>query len=90
MALVGIIGTAHEWNRMITERFYYPLNTVVLPMLAVVGLGLLASPDYLQPQPEGENVARLSIVRLLKPRWWLILALAVVAGVVNRFLHETM
>lgn len=87
-ALFGVLGTADEWHRMLTHTAYHPMVTLITPMIVVVGLGLLACPDYVEPQPKGTNAARL--LQPVKPRWWLILALAFAAGVINRILIETM
>jgi hypothetical protein len=55
------------------------------PAVAVIGPGLILFPGYKEERIErgGEDITHLSGARLLTPRWWAILIIAVLTGLGN-------
>ncbi len=84
IALVGGGGTAWMWNTALKEGYFYPKASMLLPAFCVLGLGLMLFPGYKEERTaRGEDITGLTGVRLITPRWWVILTLALAAGVVN-------
>ena len=86
IALVGIAGAVYQW-RVAMETGSFLLFAVALPGFAVLGLALLAIPGYREERAaRGEDTAALNGFALITPRWWIVLAAALAAGIANAFL----
>lgn len=84
IALVSGGGTAWMWYTALTEGYFYRKASMLLPAFCVLGLGLILFPGYKEERTaRGENITGLTGVRLITPRWWVILTLALAAGVGN-------
>ncbi len=84
IALVGGGGTAWMWNTAVREGYFYPKASMLLPAFCVLGLGLMLFPGYKEERTaRGEDITGLTGMRLITPRWWVILTLALAAGVTN-------
>lgn len=81
MVLVGGGFTAWTWHTALNEGYYYAKASMLFPAFFVVGLGLILFPgDEAKPLPPSEG---LSGLRRLPPRWWVIIAVALLAGFGN-------
>jgi hypothetical protein len=84
MALLCGGFVAWTWYTALTRGYYYQKAAMIFPAFLVIGLALVAIPGYREERiARGEDVSRLEGARLITPRWWAVLALAVAAGAVN-------
>lgn len=82
LLVLGVTMTAREWKTALGEGYYYPKAAVLFPAFAIIGLGLLFFPGYREERlARGERLEGLEGARLLTPRWWGILAVAIAVGV---------
>ena len=64
--------------------------SVLMPVFLVIGLALIAMPGYKEERiARGEDISGVSGVELITPRWWAVLAVALVAGFGNFLLLLT-
>jgi ABC-type Fe3+-siderophore transport system permease subunit len=84
---VGAGLTWFNWHIAYSEQHYYPKAAMLGPAFFVLGLGLALFPGYRTERlTRGEDLAGVSGLKLLTPRWWLILVVALVAGGCNWYL----
>lgn len=87
LLLLGLAMTGREWKTALGEGYYYPKAAVLFPCFAILGLGLLLFPGYREERlARGETLDGLEGVRLLTPRWWGILAVALAVGFAHGWL----
>jgi drug/metabolite transporter (DMT)-like permease len=88
IALLGAFFIAWDWHAVLYEgHSHYPRASMIFPGFCVLGLALNVFPEYKEERiARGEDISGLCGGRLLTPRWWAILILALVAGVVNQAL----
>lgn len=78
---------AWTWYTALTRGYFYRKAAMLFPAFLVIGLALVAIPGYREERiARGEDVSRLSGSKLVTPRWWAVLVLALAAGVVNELL----
>ncbi|MBZ5516123.1 MAG: hypothetical protein LAN62_15000 [Acidobacteriia bacterium] len=64
---------------------------MLFPAVFVLGLGIIAFPGYKEERiARGEDISRLQGWRLITPRWWAILIVALLAGAANYFLLSSL
>src|SRR5437899_585688 len=84
IAVVGIVGTIGVWHTALTEGRFRVVIIGALPAFVVMGLALVAMPGYREERiARGEDISGMSGAELITPRWWLVLVLALVAGIGN-------
>lgn len=87
IAAIGGGGTLWLWHVARTEGYVYLKASVVLPAFLVLGLAMVAIPGYKEERlARGEDISRLAGMQLLTPRWWIVLVLALAAGLGNLWL----
>ena len=60
---------------------------MLFPACIVFGLGIIIFPGYREERiARGEDVTRLSGMKLVTLRWWIILIIAMMTGGLNWFL----
>lgn len=90
IAAGGAAFTAWGWHTLLTAGYYYPKASAIFPAFCVIGLGLVLFPGYREERlARGEDISELSGSRLLTPRWWAILVVALAAGFGNYALMAT-
>ncbi len=87
IAAIGGGGTLWLWHVARSEGYVYLKASVLLPTFLVLGLAMIAIPGYKEERlARGEDLSGLSGMRLLTPRWWVVLVLALTAGFGNLLL----
>ena len=80
----GVIGagfTAWNWYTALHEGYFYQKTSMIFPAILVLGLGLFLFPAYREERiARGEDISEMQGLSLITPRWWIIIALAAVAG----------
>ena len=78
---------AWGWYTAINKGYYGRNASMLFPAVFFLGIGLLAFPGYKEERiARGEDIAGLSGIQLLTPRWWAILVVALIAGLGNYIL----
>lgn len=79
--------TIYSWYAVTSQGYFFARPSFLGPAFTCVGLGLLIFPSYRQERlARGEDISRLKGVCLLTTRWWIILIISIVAGLLNTFL----
>jgi len=78
IAAIGIGATIWLWQ----QHGHASLRgALIFPAFAVVGLALIAFPGYRDERlARAEDLSQLSGTKLITPRWWGVLVVALVAG----------
>jgi ABC-type Fe3+-siderophore transport system permease subunit len=85
--LLGAGISIWNWHHFLVSGLYFRKAALLFPAFAVIGLGLLLFPGYREERlARGEDLAKLAGIRLITPRWWAILAAALLAGGLNLYL----
>jgi hypothetical protein len=73
------------WYTAINKGYYYQKASMFFPAVFILGLGMLMFPGYKEEEriARGEDISVLSRIKLLPPRWRVILAVALIAGFGN-------
>jgi hypothetical protein len=86
IALLSGSFVAWGWYTALTRGYYYRKAALIFPAFLVIGIALLAIPGYREERiARGEDVSRLEGMQLITPRWWAVLALAIVASLANAY-----
>jgi len=86
LMLVGGGFWAWGWYTAINKGYYYEKASMFFPAVFILGLGLLIFPAYKEEQERiarAEDISVLSRIKLLQPRWWVIIVVALIAGIGN-------
>ncbi len=84
LALLGAGFTGWSWYTALYHGYFYPKAGVLFPAVFVLGLGTIVFPGYQEERiARGEDLSRLHGWKLITPRWWAILIIALIAGGVN-------
>jgi ABC-type Fe3+-siderophore transport system permease subunit len=84
LMLLGGGFSAWGWYTAINEGYYYRKANMLFPAVFILGFGLLMFPGYKEERiARGEDISGLSGIKLLTPRWWAILIVALIAGFGN-------
>ncbi len=87
IAAVGGGGTWWIWHVARSEGYVYLKASMLFPAFLVLGLAMIIIPGYKEERiARGEDVSQLSGTQLLTPRWWVVLVLALAAGLGNLWL----
>ncbi|OFY65013.1 MAG: hypothetical protein A2V64_06235 [Bacteroidetes bacterium RBG_13_43_22] len=74
------------WYTAIYKGYYYLKTSMLFPAVFILGLGLLMFPGYKKEEERiagSEDISVLSRIKLLPPRWRVILVVALIAGFGN-------
>jgi hypothetical protein len=87
IALLGVGFTGWTWYTALEEGYYYEKASMIFPVFAVFGLGVIFFPGYKEERiARGEDISHLSGAQLITPRWWAILVVGLLAGFGNYIL----
>lgn len=84
--LLGISGGLYFWNRysIFKRQSYYPKAMIFGAAMMIVGLGLIIFGGYRTERiNRGEDISKLSGLKLLTPKWWGVLAAALIFAFAN-------
>jgi len=85
--LLGSAFTAWCWYTALYKGYFYPRASMLFPACIFLGLGIIIFPGYREERiARGEDVTRLSGMKLVTLRWWIILIIAMMTGGLNWFL----
>jgi hypothetical protein len=83
---LGVGSTAYNWYQIIHHGHFYAKMSVYGPAFAVIGLGALLFPSYRSERlARGEDPRNLPGYRVITRRWWIILAIGLAVGFLNRY-----
>ena len=87
IAAIGGGGTLWLWHVAKAEGYVYFKASMLFPVFLVLGLAMVIIPGYKEERvARGEDISQLSGTQLLTPRWWVVLVLALAAGLGNLWL----
>ena len=87
MATLSLGFIIWSWNTALTRGYFYPKAVFIFTAIAVIGLALMAVPGYKEERlARGEDISEVRGYRLITPRWWAILILAITASLFNFWL----
>ena len=91
MALIGAGFTAWGWYTALYQGYFYRKASMLFPAFFILGLGLVILPSYREERiARGEDISRLQGWRLITPRWWAVLVVALAAGGANYILLSSL
>jgi hypothetical protein len=91
MAMIGAGFAAWGWYTALYRGYFYPKGSMFFPAAFVLGLGMIIFRGYREERiARGEDISRLQGWRLITPRWWGVLAVALLAGGANGILLSSL
>jgi len=91
IALLGAGFTGWSWYTAVYKGYFYRKASMLFPAIMVLGLGIIIFPGYKEERTaRGEDISRIQGWKLITPRWWAIIVIALVAGGVNYVLLSSM
>ncbi len=91
LILLGAGFTAWGWYTALYRGYFYPKASMLFPATFVLGLGMIILPSYREERlARGEDISKLEGWRLITPRWWVVLVVALATGGVNLILLESL
>ena len=87
IALVSGGLVAWIWRTALVEHYFSVKGSLAFPALLVLGIGMVFFPGYREERTaRGEDVSGLHGWELITPRWWLIIAIGLLAASMNYLL----
>jgi ABC-type Fe3+-siderophore transport system permease subunit len=87
IALAGTLYTAWMWHTALNDGYYYRKASMIFPAFFIIGLGMIIFPGYKEERvARGQDISGLQGMKLITPRWWAVLIIAMAAGGLNLFL----
>jgi hypothetical protein len=84
MAIVSAGFVAWSWYSVFYGGYFYVKAGFIFPAFFVIGLGLALFPGYREERTaRGEDISQLQGLQLLTSRWWAVLVIALIAGLIN-------
>ena len=84
LAALSAAGTAWNWHLARTEGYFWVKASIFLPACLVLGLAMILFPSYRAERlSRGEDITKLQGWRLITPRWWAIVAVALAVGLAD-------
>lgn len=81
---IGGGWTVWTWYTALSKGYFYEKVSILMPTFSVFGLALIAMPGYREERiGRGEDISELSGLRLITPRWWVVLVVSLIAGYGN-------
>jgi drug/metabolite transporter (DMT)-like permease len=91
IALLGAGFTGWSWYTAFYRGYFYPKTSMLFLAFCILGLGMIIFPGYKEERvARGEDISRLQGWKLITPRWWAILTLALAAGGANYVLLSSL
>jgi hypothetical protein len=91
MALLAAGFTGWSWYTALYRGYFYRKASMLFPAVCVLGLGIVVFPGYEEERiARGEDISRLQSWKLITPRWWAILFIALVSGGANYILLSSL
>ena len=91
MALLGAGFTGWSWYTALYRGYFYRKVSMIFPAFFVLGLGTIIFPGYKEARiARGEDISRMQGWKLITPRWWAILIIALVAAGANYILLSSL
>jgi len=73
-----------SWYTAIVRGYFYVKASIIFPAFLVIGAAILFLPGYREERlARGEDISALTGYKLITPRWWTVLVLALGLGIVN-------
>jgi hypothetical protein len=84
--LLGLAATILVWSSAVDRGYFLLKAAGVGPGVAFIGLALLVVPGYRRERVErGEDISGLTGTRLITRRWWGILAIGLLLGLLKLY-----
>ena len=87
LTIIGFVGIGIRWSAILSGQVpagQAGRNDVLFPAVVVLGLALLCIPGYREERlARGEDLQDIKGSRLLTPRWWVVVVVALAAGLAN-------
>lgn len=84
LALIGAGFTAWSWCTALYYGYFYQKAVVIFLAFFMIGPGLIFFPGYREERlARGEDISQLQGWKLITPRWWAIVIIALLAGFGN-------
>ena len=84
IALLSACLIGWNWHLALTRRFFYVKASMLFPACLVLGVGMMVFPSYRQERvARGEDISKLQGLRLITPRWWAVLVVALVLAIAD-------
>jgi hypothetical protein len=91
IALLGAGFTGWSWYTAFYEGYFYRKASMIFPAFFVLGLGIILFPGYKEERiTQGEDISQIRGWKLITPRWWAIIVLALVAAGANYILLSSL
>jgi ABC-type Fe3+-siderophore transport system permease subunit len=91
IALLGAGFTGWSWYTAFYEGYFYRKASMIFPAFFVLGLGMILFPGYKEERiARGEDISQMRGWKLITPRWWAIIVLALVAASANCILLSSL
>lgn len=91
IALLGAGFTGWTWYTAFCEGYFYRKASMIFPAFFVLGLGMILFPGYKEERiARGEDLSSMKGWKLITPRWWAILIIALVAAGLNYLLLSSL
>ena len=91
IALLGAGFTGWSWYTAFYEGYFYRKASMTFPGFFVLGLGMILFPGYKEERiARGEDISQMRGWKLITPRWWAIIVLALVAAGANCILLSSL
>ncbi len=72
------------WSNAVTKHYFYPKLVGILTAFFIVGVFLLIFGGYRSERLEnGEDISKLSGLKLLTPRWWMVLIISIIGAIIT-------
>jgi hypothetical protein len=87
IAFVSARFIAYTWHTALSEGQFSLRGSLSFPAFLVLGFGLFLFPGYKDERiARGEDISGLKGMALITTRWWIILAIGLLASSVNYLL----
>lgn len=84
ISLLSLGFVIWSWKTALTEHYFHVKSSVIFPGFIVLGLGLIFFPGYKEERiNRGEDLSKLKPLQTITLRWWVIIFLGLVAGIIN-------
>ena len=72
------------WSTAMSKHYFYPKLVGIMTAFFIVGVGLLIFGGYRSERLEkGEDISKLIGLKLLTPRWWVVLVISIIGAFIN-------
>lgn len=89
ISVIGFGFTYWMWLTAIEDGTYRVFPSMVFPGFAIVGLGVMLFPFNTQELKEKYGVEKPQNIKQWPPVWWVIVPVAIIAGLANRYVLDS-